>query len=317
MRGGVNTSNSVAFRLCDLKSNLLFLLRRITNTKLMSFRTCFGIAMLFQRDHATLSHGGQAHEAHISPVRFVKRVQGDLGIRHTFNKALAFTLAETLIVMGIIGVVAALTIPNLNSSTGEKEKIAKVKKIYQNLEDALGRAQAVYGPFDEWKQLDSNVTAQTTRFAQRVTEFMKISKDCGMDTTGKCFVTKDREINGTYSPESQWQYNTDAYKVITADGTCLSFSLLNNAIYADIDGVTKGSSLWGSDLFVYWIHDNRIDPFVRTFENNEQPCKSDNDDCVAWVISYDNMDYLKTNDGTTCSSNTSKKLTWGGNHSCK
>ena len=62
----------------------------------------------------------------------------------------AFTLAETLIVMGIIGVVAALTLPNLNSSTGDKEKVAKVKKIYQNLNDAFGRAQAVYGPYNEW-----------------------------------------------------------------------------------------------------------------------------------------------------------------------
>ena len=54
------------------------------------------------------------------------------------KKILAFTLAETLIVMGIIGIVSALTLPNLNSSTGEKEKIAKVKKIYQNVNDALG-----------------------------------------------------------------------------------------------------------------------------------------------------------------------------------
>lgn len=43
-------------------------------------------------------------------------------------KKIAFTLAETLIVMGIIGVVAALTIPNLNSSTADKEKVAKVKR---------------------------------------------------------------------------------------------------------------------------------------------------------------------------------------------
>ena len=61
------------------------------------------------------------------------------------RKFLAFTLAETLIVMGIIGIVSALTLPNLNSSTGEKEKVAKVKKIYSNLNDALGRAVAVYG----------------------------------------------------------------------------------------------------------------------------------------------------------------------------
>ena len=36
-------------------------------------------------------------------------------LEHVFKKSLAFTLAEILIVMGIIGVVAALTIPNLNS----------------------------------------------------------------------------------------------------------------------------------------------------------------------------------------------------------
>ena len=40
----------------------------------------------------------------------------------------AFTLAETLIVMGIIGIVSALTLPNLNSSTGDKENVARVKK---------------------------------------------------------------------------------------------------------------------------------------------------------------------------------------------
>mgnify|MGYP002706498919 FL=1 len=52
--------------------------------------------------------------------------------------------------MSIIGVVAALTIPNLNSSTADKEKVAKLQKIYSNLNDAFGRAEAVYGPFAEW-----------------------------------------------------------------------------------------------------------------------------------------------------------------------
>ena len=43
-------------------------------------------------------------------------------------ETIAFTLAETLVVMGIIGVVAALTIPNLNQSTGDREKVARLKK---------------------------------------------------------------------------------------------------------------------------------------------------------------------------------------------
>ena len=42
------------------------------------------------------------------------------------KKILAFTLEETLIVMGIIGVVAALTLPNLNS----KEKARIYSGVY-------------------------------------------------------------------------------------------------------------------------------------------------------------------------------------------
>ena len=101
------------------------------------------------------------------------------------NKYIAFTLAETLIVMGIIGVVAALTIPNLNSSTADKEKVAKVKKIYQNLDDAISRAHAVYGPQDEW--YSGKTEAERYKiFFERVTEFMKVQKTCSPNTTG-CF----------------------------------------------------------------------------------------------------------------------------------
>lgn len=123
-----------------------------------------------------------------------------------FKSFVAFTLAETLIVMGIIGVVAALTIPNLNSSTGEKEKVAKVKKIYSNLEDAFGRAMVVYGPVDEWFINDSNSTAQMTRFAERITEFMKVSKNCKFEDTKACSYTKDY------------------YRFNTADGTAIAIN---------------------------------------------------------------------------------------------
>ena len=56
-----------------------------------------------------------------------------MNYKKSLKKFLAFTLAETLIVMGIIGIVSALTLPNLNSSTGEKEKVAKVKKYIKIL----------------------------------------------------------------------------------------------------------------------------------------------------------------------------------------
>ena len=106
------------------------------------------IALLGQVAHFTsvvirnvLATSGWVRSAHTAPCA-----------KSAHNSQLmkfAFTLAETLVVMGIIGVVAPLTIPNLNQSTGDTEKVAKVKKVYANLTDAFGRATAVYGPIDE------------------------------------------------------------------------------------------------------------------------------------------------------------------------
>ena len=133
----------------------------------------------------------------------------------------AFTLAETLIVMGIIGVIAALTLPNLNSSTGYKEKVAKVKKIYSNLNDAYGRAEAVYGPFDEWCSLTSNKCIQ--KIGERITEFMKVSKNCGVEKNKGCFSNKQYLMDKSGYDDGEDTYNT--YKVILADGNSLSMML--------------------------------------------------------------------------------------------
>ena len=141
------------------------------------------------------------------------------------RKTIAFTLAETLIVMGIIGIVSALTLPNLNSSTGEKEKVAKVKKIYQNLDDAFGRAQAVYGSISTWPA--------NADYVGRVTEFMKVSKNCGKSAgcwSDAPFLLSD----GT--PDSDGKYFTSLVKwydnfLILADGTALAFNCGNGACH--------------------------------------------------------------------------------------
>ena len=92
-----------------------------------------------------------------------------------FKRCIAFTLAETLIVMGIIGVVAALTIPNLNSSTANTEKVTKLKKLYAEVSQAHDRAIAVYGPIGTWfvgmTESDAN-----KRYIGRISEFLKTTK---------------------------------------------------------------------------------------------------------------------------------------------
>ncbi|MDR1327072.1 MAG: prepilin-type N-terminal cleavage/methylation domain-containing protein [Heliobacteriaceae bacterium] len=51
-------------------------------------------------------------------------------------KKKAFTLAEVLITLGIIGVVAALTIPSLIAKHKEKETVSKLKNIFSTLSNA-------------------------------------------------------------------------------------------------------------------------------------------------------------------------------------
>ena len=45
----------------------------------------------------------------------------------------AFTMAEILIVIAIIGVVAALTIPNLTKDYEEEEIVTRVKTAYNDI----------------------------------------------------------------------------------------------------------------------------------------------------------------------------------------
>ena len=237
----------------------------------------------------------------------------------TLAKAVAFTLAETLVVMGIIGVVAALTIPNLNQSTGDRERVAKVKKIYSNLNDALGRATAVYGSYEEWfRNDDDDMETMSTRLAQRLQEFMKVSKDCGYgeENMSGCFTEDENLFNGSLGAQLQGS----SYYFITADGT--SFAMAYNSddsilILADIDGPNKGKSASGSDVFFFNIDSQgnfKTTPSGNFASSAGSLSWGDSELQTIWVIRNDNMDYLKLS-SNKCPDGES--LNWETKTSCK
>lgn len=57
----------------------------------------------------------------------------------------AFTLAEVLITLGIIGIVAAMTLPSLIANHRKQVMLTKVKHTYNILSNALERAKVDYG----------------------------------------------------------------------------------------------------------------------------------------------------------------------------
>lgn len=54
-----------------------------------------------------------------------------------YKKLFAFTLAEVLLTMTIVGVVAAMTIPTLHYSRAKKEYSAKLKNFYSRVNNAI------------------------------------------------------------------------------------------------------------------------------------------------------------------------------------
>lgn len=74
-------------------------------------------------------------------------------------KIKAFTLAEVLITLGIIGIVAALTMPTLINSTHGKELDAALKKAYSILQQAIQRMTFEEGLEITWDNYPNNTFA--------------------------------------------------------------------------------------------------------------------------------------------------------------
>lgn len=174
------------------------------------------------------------------------------------KKTLAFTLAEVLVVMGIIGVVAAITIPTLNNTTNEKEIVAKVNKSAAMITDSYGRARAKYGRYrKDWQRKDT--------LLGRLLENMQTTKICtGSDAS--CFPRPFKSYNGLQNLAG-W-----GNSAILADGMSIYYSDCINYnmtcvevqgapsslgyVLVDIDGPNKGYNTVGIDIFYFDLSPN-------------------------------------------------------------
>ena len=234
-----------------------------------------------------------------------------------FTKAIAFTLAETLIVMGIIGVVAALTLPNLNSSTGDREKVAKVKKIYQNLNDAHGRLEAIYGKVSEWNCEQYGSFGEC--YHERLSDVLKVSKSC--KNKDACFSIGIHDETGDGAGVNFAYLLSDGMHIINpsmARNTkrCLHEDCLHFKI--NISGKTY---VGGKDIFKFELDPDKgiVTPY---FDGLYAICaKSTNrinrSECTGWVIDFGNMDYLKTDSSGKCKNNDKITLDGVNNTTCK
>lgn len=138
------------------------------------------------------------------------------------EKKKAFTLAEVLIVIGIIGVVAAITIPMLYNNFRAIVYNAKCKKFQSVMSNAIRRSVDENGDITNWNSevVGGWVSSQknTAAIAQKIVPYLKVSEDCGFKPN--CMLVVDYK-----NPDgSKWSTYTNYrdklfYKVILMDGS--------------------------------------------------------------------------------------------------
>ena len=231
----------------------------------------------------------------------------------------AFTLAEALITLGIIGVVAAITIPSIIQKTKDKETVTAVKKAYTMFSQALLRAIGDNGDVSGWDFGTYNTSDGALKVENYFKPYLNIAQDCGI--SGGCFPNKYFQISGIEDGVGD-TFNSASSVFATAklaDGSLVAVwsggSSNYGFIIVDINGL-KGPNTYGKDTF--WFHFDKKG--VGPFWWNWQPSVSSGSECdktatandgnngrycTAWVLRNENLDYKYCSDldwttKTTC-----------------
>lgn len=172
----------------------------------------------------------------------------------------AFTLAEVLITLGIIGVVAAMTIPNLIAKLDQNGKISKLRKAQSIINQAIKLSVNENGDYEGWDN-----TLRTKDYVQTyLAPYMKIAVWC--DTAQKCgYKTAnpwDSKVYSGFNIENRVPFITMdgiLYSVITRGGLSsgdkdtdsqYDFSITSSSgVIVDINGPNKPNR-FGNDLFM-------------------------------------------------------------------
>lgn len=195
----------------------------------------------------------------------VFKIFNNVFVHRKQSVSFAFTLAEVLITLGIIGVVAALTIPVLMNTYDKLQTVSKVKKAYSAMSQAIKLSEADNGPNTTWDWGDTTNDNVRTSFLKYFAPYLRIAQycesysDCGYSEAAPFY-----EPNGT-SEGTNLVYRPMRTTVLLNDGSLLLVMAFHGAsvpdhnIYIDINGPQKPNVL-GKDVFLFYLYTNAFMP---------------------------------------------------------
>lgn len=177
-----------------------------------------------------------------------------------FSKA-GFTLAEVLITLGIIGVVAAMTIPNLMTAHKKHVIETKLKRAVSVINQAIKISESENGEMETW---DKNLTYKEF-ITKYFNPYMKIMLLC--ESPSICGFKGDIEwqyLNGSYGAYGS-PFANERIPFITPDGILFAFGYQSKntvlstdndrIIIVDINGSQKPNRFGQDVFFLYRVEE--------------------------------------------------------------
>lgn len=192
----------------------------------------------------------------------------------------AFTLAEVLITLGIIGVVAAITIPSLISNIEDRALLSQFKKTYSMLNQALTFTNYERGVEYKCYTTNNSLEAEDTNVYSRseckefYEDYLKHLKYLKVENIQRYPYKTKAEVLAeggdiTNTSCSFVSYNNKKYTL--TDGSFLYINGTHNNnhmalfLLVDING-EKGPNKWGYDVF-YLTPTKRKNGSIRIYES--------------------------------------------------
>lgn len=195
------------------------------------------------------------------------RSVGGGGIHSIAPSRIAFTLAEVLITLGIIGVVAAITIPMLITKHQKMITVSRLKEAYSIISQAMLLAQRDHDEPKFWTLHSGSsisIREQATKdFCETyIVPYLTGAKVEGWKTVKDIGVTNGYvALNGKPIANGNLKASSHGYVIELNNQQILYYSYDNSStgilegmdVYVDING-KKGPNMFGKDAFLFYYN---------------------------------------------------------------
>ena len=151
---------------------------------------------------------------------------------HHYKNKKGFTLAEVLITLGIIGIVAAMTIPTLIAKHQKEVVATSLRKAYAELNLALQMAISDYGDVSTW---DYSKASEISLWAEKyIKPYFKIlnAQNCSNNRSFSCIgVPAVAQLGYDTKPTG---IMSAPYVILTSGGAAKAFAFYRYNAYEEI-----------------------------------------------------------------------------------